>query len=145
MQSQVAVPKQEPILAAQGFEGIHEAPAFTLPAPALRLIGLARQGIKQRIDVRRDSEAEVLEIIACIDDGGYLFRGAYLHQAQHQLGTAHAPGQGHDPAHRNKSSSIGRTSALAGASPTGRCKPRMRTAGMPSAPSPVTRAAAVAI
>src|SRR3546814_2414199 len=71
MQREIAITELKPVLAAQRSHRAHEAPALGFTAPALRGIGLAGQRIEQRIDVRRDREPEMLEIVAGIDDGRY--------------------------------------------------------------------------
>jgi hypothetical protein len=72
VQSQVAVAQIEPIFAAQRPNRFHESPAFLRTAPALDGISFPRQRIKKRIDVRRDGEPQVSEVIAGIDDCGHI-------------------------------------------------------------------------
>src|SRR3546814_8181833 len=88
----------------------------------------------------------MLEIVAGIDDGRYRSRRNGVAEAEHQFRPADAARQDGDvAAQRNRSSSIGRTSAAAGVSATVQLNPRTSAAGTPSAPSPVARPAAVAI
>src|SRR3546814_18608002 len=70
MQREIAITELKPVLAAQGSHRAHEAPAPGFTAPDLRGIGLAGQRIEQRLDVRRDREHEMLEIVAGVDEGG---------------------------------------------------------------------------
>src|SRR3546814_10703127 len=137
MQRAIAITELKPILAAQRSHRAHEAPALGFTAPALRGIGLAGQRIEQRIDVRRDREPEMLEIVAGIDDGRYRSRRNGVAEAEHQFRPADAARQDGDvAAQRNRSSSTGRTSAAAGVSATVQLNPRTSAAGTPSAPSP---------
>src|SRR3546814_13996209 len=71
------------------------------------------------VDVRRDREPEMLEIVAGIDDGRYRSRRNGVAEAEHQFRPVDASRQDGDvAAQRNRSSSIGRTSAAAGVSAT---------------------------
>src|SRR3546814_10901441 len=85
MQREIAITELKPVLAAQRSHRAHEAPALGFTAPALRGIGLAGQRIEQRIDVRRDREPEMLEIVAGIDDGRYRSRRNGVAEAEHQF------------------------------------------------------------
>src|SRR3546814_5004362 len=104
MQREIAITELKPVLAAQRSHRAHEAPALGFTAPALRGIGLAGQRIEQRIDVRRDREPEMLEIVAGIDDGRYRSRRNGVAEAEHQFRPADAARQDGDvAAQRNRS------------------------------------------
>ena len=68
MNRKVAIAKAKPVLAAERGERFHERPRLVLPAPAELRIVEAGERVHQRVGVRRDMQAEMLEIIADIGD-----------------------------------------------------------------------------
>src|SRR5207253_636764 len=136
-------------LAAQGFERRHEGPGLAAPAPAEFGVVLPRQGVEQGVEIGRDPEAEMLEIIAGIGDDGQRIGRQDAVEAERQLGAADPARQREHgtvrAAHRNRSCSGGRTIAAAGASGADQLRPRTRTIGVASAAWPWTSEAAAAI
>src|SRR6516164_3896124 len=59
---QIAVAKAEPILAADRRERFHERPGLVLPAPSQLLVVETSKRVHQRVGVRRDMQAEMIEI-----------------------------------------------------------------------------------
>src|SRR4051794_32460161 len=149
MRREIAVAEPEPGLAAERFEGRHECPGLAVPPPAEFRIRLPRQRIEQRVEIGRDRQAEMLEIIAGIGDNGQHIRQQDAVQAERELGAPDAAGQRQHravfPGHRNRSCSGGRTSATPGASGADHDRPRTSTIGVASAAWPCTSEAAAAI
>src|SRR6516162_11433526 len=106
MNRQVAIAKPEPILAAERRERFHERPGLVPPTPSELRIVEARKRVHQRVDVRRDMQAEMLEIIADIGHDEQIVPRHDPAQAQRELGAANASRYGNHkiPTHRNRSS-----------------------------------------
>src|SRR5579871_664044 len=147
MNRKIAVAKAEPVLAAERGKGLHERPGFVLPAPTEFCIVEAGKRVHERVGVRRDMQAEMLEIIANIGDDDEIFGLDDPAQAQRELGAADAAGERDDkiPTHRNRSSLEGRMTAAAVDSGADQRKPRIRTTGDASSAWPITSEAAAAI
>ena len=113
---EVAVAEPEPGLAAERLQRRHEGPGLVAPAPAALRMVEPGERVDQRVEVGRDREAEMLEIVAGIGDDG-------------ERAAARATRRGRAPAwrrrcrrtarrtrcdarrrHRNRSSLAGRTS-----------------------------------
>jgi hypothetical protein len=73
MHGQIAIAELKPALTAQTLERLHERPSLIAPSPASDRIGQSGQGVNHRIQVGRDAEAKMLEVIASVDDEGQLF------------------------------------------------------------------------
>src|SRR5581483_10798316 len=147
MQGEIAVTEPKPVLAAERADAIHERPRLVAPAPAGDGIVDAGENVGQRVDIGRDAEAKMLEIIAGVGDHEQPVGRQDAAQTEHQLGAADPAGQRHDQssAHRNRSSAAGRTSSEAALSGPRHARPRTITTGWPSAPCPITSEAAAAI
>src|SRR5439155_23936958 len=74
MGREIAVAEAEPGLAAERFEGGHEGPRLAAPAPAELQVVVPRQGVEQRVEIGRDRQTEMLEIIAGIGNDGQRVR-----------------------------------------------------------------------
>ncbi len=102
------------------FERGHEGPGFVAPAPAGLGVVDAGEGIEQGVEIGRDREPQVLEIVAGIGDDGQSPRRQNAVEAERQLGAADPARQRQHKtllcAHRNRSCSAGRTKAAAGGS-----------------------------
>ena len=68
VQRQVPVPEPEPDLPAERLQGLQEVPALIAPPPAELGVGKTCQRVERGVEVRADQEAEVLEVIARVDD-----------------------------------------------------------------------------
>src|ERR1700736_6766952 len=149
----VAVAEPEPGRPAEPRERRHEVPGFVTPPPALVRIANAGERVHERVEIGRDREIEMLEVVPGVGDDDQPLGRHDAAQAERELGAADPAGERHDgalwiapdPPHRNRSSSGGRTSecpALAGAV---QARPRTSTTGTPSAAWPMTSDAAAAI
>ena len=67
MHGEVAIAEVKPGFAAETFEGIHENRRVSGAAPAGLRIGEARQGVDQRVDIGANSQAEMFEIVADVE------------------------------------------------------------------------------
>src|SRR5262249_27958806 len=100
-----------------------------------------------RVDIRRDAQSKMLEIVAGVGDDEQFVGGQGAAQSEREFGAADPAAQRHDQmfAHRNMSSAAGRTSSDAPLSGPCHARPRTTTTGWPSAPCPSTSDAAAAI
>src|SRR5262249_18395784 len=107
----------------------HEGPGLVAPAPAELLVVEASERVEQRVEIRADGEAEMLEIVAVVGDDGQPSRRQHIGKAECQLRTADTAGEREHAAvgieigqvaaaHRNRSSAAGRISAVAGSAAT---------------------------
>ena len=145
---QVGVAETEPGLAAQLLQRPHEAPGLARAPPAGLGVGDPGQRVQDRVQIRRDAEPQMLEVVAGVAHHHQAIRRQRPVQAERQLGAADAAGQGDHPdrrAHRNRSASRARSSAAAGAGGPCHASPRTSTAGRPSSASPISSCAAEAI
>src|SRR5205823_14146646 len=119
-------------------------PGLATPAPSeLRVVDPA-ESVEERVDIRRNREAEMLEIVAGVGDDGQLSRRQNAVEAEGQLGAADSPRQRQD-AHRKRSCSAGRIRAAAGTSGADQRSPRTSTIGTASSAWPISNPAAAAI
>ena len=152
---EVAVAELKPGLAAERRERGHEAPGLVAPSPAALLIVEAGKHVHEGVEIGRDREAEMLEVVAGIGDHHEIGRGHHAAQAEHQLGATDATGKGDNeasrrrrgraPVHRNKSSSGGRISDPPGVAAPVQDSPRTSTTGCASSACPMMSDAALAI
>jgi hypothetical protein len=89
MHRKVAVAKLKPGLAAEFAQRAHELPGFLRSTPAALWVGQTAERIEYRVEIGRDLETEVLEVIAGIYDDGQ-FRTEHAEEAQRELGAADA-------------------------------------------------------
>ena len=147
MQREIAIAEPKPVLAAERADAVHERPRLVTPAPAGGGIVDARENVGQRVDIGRDAQSKMLEIVAGVGDHEQFVGRQDAAQTERQFGAADPAGQRHDKsfAHRNMSSAAGRTSSDAALSGPRHVRPRTITTGWPSAPCPITSDAAAAI
>src|SRR5215472_4045076 len=149
MRGEIAVAEVEPGLAAQALERLHKGPGLVAPAPAKFGIGEASEGIEQSVDVGRDREAEMLEIVTGVGYHHQRSRWQDAVEAERELGAADSARQReHEPlgpAHRKRSCSAERTRAAAGRSGADQARPRTSTMGTASSACPIKSPAAAAI
>ena len=150
MGGEIAVAELEPGLAAERRERRHEGPGLVAPAPAALRIVETGERVHQRVDVGRDRQAEMLEVVAGVGDHDEFAGRQHAAQAERELGAADAARE-RDHARwgcgrqRNRSSSAERTSAAPVDASALQLRPRTRTAGCASSASPITSEAAAAI
>ena len=118
MGREIAVAEVEPGLAAEASQRLHKGPGLVAPAPAELRIVEAGEGVEQGVDIGRDREPQMLEIVAGIGDDGQRAGRQDAIEAERQLGAADPARQRKHktlrPAHRKRSCSTGRTKAAAG-------------------------------
>src|SRR5208282_3112510 len=144
MGGEIAVAEVEPGLAAEAIECGHKGPGLLAPAPPQLRFVEAGEGIEQRIDIRRDREPEMLEIVAGIGDDGQRSGRQDAIEPECELGAAD-PARQREHAHRKRSCSAGRTKAAAGTSGADQVRPRTSTIGIASSACPIKSPAAAAI
>src|SRR5579883_812144 len=148
MGREVAVAEPEPGLSAECLDRPHEGPGLAAAAPAGLGILEARKGVHDGVEVGRDMQAQMLEIVAGVDAEHEPVRRARAIKPECELGAAHAAADREDGpfAHRKRSSSLVRRSALAGAAARSpQSSPCTSTAGRRSPACPMTSEAAAAI
>ena len=147
MKRQVAIAKAEPILAAERGQRFHERPGFVCrPQPSF---ALSRPGerVHQRVGIRRDMQAEMLEIVADIGDDKKIVRLDDPAQTKRELGAADAARERHHktPAHRKRSSFAGTNEAGRRRLRRGPAQATDKHAGGASSACPIKSEAAAAI
>ena len=95
---QIAVAELEPGLAAEPLHRRHEIPGFAGKAPAALRIVLVGQRVEHRVDVGRDVQAEMDEIVRGVDDDGKLVGRQHGRKTARELAAADAAGQCEDEA-----------------------------------------------
>src|SRR5262249_21744611 len=120
---EILVAEAKPALAAQLRHSAEEAPRFVRAPPAGLWIGNPCERVQNRVEVWRDVEAQVLEIVACVCNDRERLRIEDAREAEGELGAAHATGE-RDDTHRKRSSRRGRTSIAAAFSGAPRGTPR---------------------
>ena len=92
MNREVAIAEAEPILAAERRERLHERPGLVSPTPSELRVVEAGKRVHQCVGVRRDMQAEMLEIIADIGDDEQIVLPHDPAEAQRKLGAPDASG-----------------------------------------------------
>src|SRR6185437_2546967 len=147
----IAVAELEPVFTVEAGESLHEIPGFAGAAPSAFRVGDAAERIKNGVEIGRNVQPEMLEVVAGVDDDGQLFGCEHAREAERELGAANAAAQRNNVAclrachHRNKSISFGRNREATGNAGASQLTPRTCTAGRPSAACPITSDAAAAI
>ena len=68
MHREITIAEPEPGLAAECAERLHERPGLVAPTPTEQRVVESRQGVHDRVEIGRDTEAKMLEIIAGVAD-----------------------------------------------------------------------------
>ena len=68
MGGEIAVAEVEPCLAAEALECGHEGPGLVAPTPSQLRVVQAGEGVEQGIDIGRDRQPEMFEIVAGVGD-----------------------------------------------------------------------------
>ena len=116
---QIAIAKLKPGLAPQLAQRTHHLPCFLRPPPSPLRISDAAERIKYSVEIGRDVEPEMLEVISGVDDHRQLLGIERAIKAEREFGAADATAQredmtgGYARIHRNISSFLFRTSAAA--------------------------------
>ncbi len=94
---EIEIPEVEPGFSAELLHRPHELPRLAAASPAGFCVGFAGQRVNERVDVGRDVQAEVFEVVAGVDDERDLVAGEQLCQSQRELRAAYAAGDGDEP------------------------------------------------
>ena len=92
MNRQVAIAEAEPIVAAERRERFHERPGLVSPTPSQLRVVEAGERVHQRVGIRRDMQAEMLEIVADIGHDEQIVRRQDPAEAERELGAPDASG-----------------------------------------------------
>src|SRR5271167_808782 len=111
MQREIAVAEPKPVLTAKRADAVHERPRLVTPAPAGDGIVETSENVGQRVDIGRDAQPKMLEIVAGVGDHEQFVGRQDAAQTERQFRAADPAGQRHDKslAHQNMSSAAGRT------------------------------------
>src|SRR3954454_20919127 len=140
MHREVTVTELEPHVAANRAKALHAMPSLVGPAPAAFGIAQAPKRIKDGVDVGRDVQSEVIEVISGIHDHRYAGAKSPL-QPERQFGAADTATQSNDfgtATHRKRSLARSRIKTEAGRAGALKSRPFTSTAGRPSAAWPIT-------
>src|SRR6188472_2913618 len=95
METEIAVAEREPVLSAQPADRLESAPGLVAPSPAAALVGNAGERVEDRVEVRRDVQAEHLDVVADVPDHGRPRRARDLDDAADEARAADSARQ-HD-------------------------------------------------
>ena len=90
MQPEVAIAEREPVLAAEPADGLERVPGLVAAPPAALLVGKARERVEDRVEIRRDVEAEHLDVVADVADHARRGRARDVDDAADEARAAHA-------------------------------------------------------
>jgi hypothetical protein len=96
MQREIAIAEPKPVLAAERADAVHERPRLVTPAPTGGGIIDTRKSVGQRVDIGRDTQPKMLEIVAGVGDHEQFVGRQQAAQAERQFGAADPAGQRHD-------------------------------------------------
>src|SRR5271165_2077175 len=88
MQREIAVTEPKPVLTAERTDAVHERPRLVTPAPAGDRIVDASENIGQRVDIGRDAQSKMLEIVAGVRDHEQFVPRQDAAQTERQFGAA---------------------------------------------------------
>jgi hypothetical protein len=86
----IGVAELEPRLAAERRECRHEGPCLAAASPAALLVGEAAERVHQGVEVRRDRQPHMLEIVAGIGHHHEIAGRQHARQPQRQFGATDA-------------------------------------------------------
>src|SRR3954469_22972252 len=144
MESEILVTKVKPSLASQLLNGGHEVPGLTSEPPAALTVCKPGQCVQNRIQIGRDRQSKMLEVVSRVHDNHELVSGENVVEAKRELRASDAATKRDDVtisvllrAHRKRSLSRTRIKSDAGPCGSAHCKPRTRTTGWPSSAWPM--------
>ena len=144
---EVLVAEPEPGRAAEARDLVEEDTGIVFATPTLRLLDDAAERVHDRVEVRADAQAEMVEIVAGVDEDREVAGRQYAIEPERELRAAHAAADrqhSRRTAHWKRSSASGLIRAWPSPSAAIQCSPRTRTAGVLSAASPIAMPAAAA-
>src|SRR5205814_10732453 len=95
-EAEIAVAEREPVLAAECAHGLECLPGLAASSPAALLVGEAGECVEDRVEIRRDVEAEHLDVVADVADHARNSRTCDVDDAADEARTAHASRQDSD-------------------------------------------------
>src|SRR5690606_4101103 len=139
VEGEIAVAQAEPRGAAESLQGVHECPGLALPPPAELCVRTACKGVEQCVEIRRDPQAKMHEVIGRVDHAGKAIAQDAFRETEAKLGAADAAGERYylGVAHRKTSSVTQRIGSRAGRSAAARGNRRTDASAMSSSPSPI--------
>ena len=90
MEPEIAVAEREPVLAAERADRLERVPGLAAPPPAALLVGEAGERVEDRVEIRRDVEAEHLDVVADVADHARRSRAGDVDDAADEARAAHA-------------------------------------------------------
>ena len=90
MEPEITVAEREPVLAAERADRLERLPGLAAPPPAALLVREAGERVEDRVEIRRDVEAEHLDVVADVADHARRSRACDIDHAADEARTAHA-------------------------------------------------------
>src|SRR5262249_9504859 len=115
MHREVSVTEPKPGLTANRAEALHAVPSLVGPTPPPFGITQLRKRVEHRVDIRRDVQTEMIEVVASIDDHRHAGAKAAI-KPEHELGASDAAAKSDNfgtATHRNRSLALLRIEAQA--------------------------------
>ena len=98
MKTEIAVAELEPVGRAESRHGVERVPRLAGAAPAALLVGDSCERVEHAVEIRRDAQAEELEVVADVDDRRDALGAERLDEGAYELRAAEAAAQ-RDDAH----------------------------------------------
>src|SRR5262249_4334109 len=99
VQADVAVAEQEPAVAAGPLDGVERVPRLVRAPPAARLLGEPAERVEDRVEVRRDVQAEDLGVVRHVRYNDNVARIDYSHESPQEPRAADATREHRDCRH----------------------------------------------
>ena len=81
---------------AEQLESFHDGPGLVSEPPSARIVGPAREGVRDRVEVRAHMKSVDLGVVACVHDRRDLTGAKDRDEATEKLGRADATGKSSD-------------------------------------------------
>ena len=117
MDAEIEVAEPEPALAAELATRLERVPRLVRAAPAACLVQPAGERVEDRVEVRRDVEAEDLDVVADVADDRQLARVDRLGQGEREPGAAEPAGENDDSHRGGRYAAPSSAAAVRGAEP----------------------------
>jgi hypothetical protein len=99
VQAEVAVAEPEPTLTTEASGLLERVPCLVGPSPASLLVGPPGQGVENAVEVRRDVEAEHLDVVADVPDHRHTRRIDGVDEPAQEARAADPAREHRDPRH----------------------------------------------